>query len=479
MKLYPKPCEYEKLSSEYVVTVAGEELCVYSCDVSAHPFNQVWPGYQRVREQTEKSAFVMLSSDGGVTLDIEPKKSFEKATVRPLSKKIAPQIEDGKVKITFPEAGQYIVEFDNPHNTLAVFINPEKSFEKEGNVLYFGPGVHYVDKRIELSDGQTVFIDEGAVLYGAIEAFDKKDIKIIGYGIIDNSRMKREEEINGCSILAKERGEDSGNPIFLERCENVLIEGVTFVNSSGWNVYLDGCRDVTVDNIKIIGQWRYNADGVGFCNCQKSVIRRSFLRTFDDCITVKGFKRNNTLPCEDILAKGCVLWCDWGRALEVGAETSAPYMRNITFRDCDIVYGTHIMMDVQHGDRATVENVRFEDIRAEYRKTAEAPLLQNNRGETYKNLDSSYMPSLFEVVAIKTMWAIDKESGEMSDIYFKDISVVTEDGRIPQNPRIFSSDGEARIRDIYFENITVNGASQDMDTLALKVGQGAENIIWK
>lgn len=479
MEIYPTPIEYKKLSSEYVITAANETLCVYSCDVSAHPFNQVWPGYQRPTEQTEKSAFVTLSSDTEITLEIKPERSFEKVTVRPLSKKITPEVSGGTLKITFPEVGQYIVEFDNPHNTLAVFINPEKSFEKEGDVLYFGRGVHYVDKRIELKSGQTVFIDEGAVLYGAIEAFDKKDIKIVGYGIIDNSLMRREEEINGCSILAKKRNDDSGNPIFLERCENVLIEGVTLVDSSGWNVYLDGCRDVTVDNIKIIGQWRYNADGVDFCNCQKSVIRKSFLRTFDDCITVKGFKRNNSLPCEDILAEGCVLWCDWGRALEVGAETSAPYMKNITFRDCDIIFGTHIMMDVQHGDRATVENVRFENIRAEYRKTAEAPLLQSVRGEVYKNLDESYMPSLFEVIAIKTMWAIDEESGVMKNIYFKDISVTTEDGRIPKGPRICSTDGEARIRDVYFENITQNGILCDMAAFEVNIGDGAENIIWK
>jgi hypothetical protein len=154
-------------------------------------------------------------------------------------------------------------------------------------------------------------------------------------------------------------------------------------------------------------------------------------------------------------------------------------MKDITFRDCDIIFGTHIMMDVQHGDRATVENVRFENIRAEYRKTAEAPLLQSVRGEVYKNLDESYMPSLFEVIAIKTMWAIDDESGVMKNIYFKDISVTTEDGRIPKGSRICSTDGEARIRDVYFENITQNGILCDMAAFEVNIGDGAENIIWK
>ena len=154
MKLYPFPTEYEKTSSQYVVRAAGKELGVYSCDVSAHPLNQVWPGYQRPSEQTEKAAFVMLSSDAEVTLEIEPEYSFGSVTIRPLSRKITPEVSGGKVTVTFPKAGQYVIEFGSHHKTLAVFINPEKSFEKEGDVLYFGRGVHYVDKRIELSSGQ-------------------------------------------------------------------------------------------------------------------------------------------------------------------------------------------------------------------------------------------------------------------------------------------------------------------------------------
>ncbi len=482
MKIYKFPNEYEKKSTQYQVCCDDQPIDVYSCDVSAVPFNQVWPGYQRPKNQTEESAYVMFSSNDSVSLEIEPKGSFNKVTVRPLSKNIQTDIIGGKVKVSFPGCGQYTVEFDDSHHTLHVFINLEKELlanAQDEDVLYFAPGVHYLKERLSLQDGQTVLIDEGAVLYGAIEAIDKKDIKIIGYGIIDNSYMERGDEINGCAALAPDTDIDLGNPIFLNRCQNVLIEGVTIVNSSGWSIFLDGCSNVTVDNIKLIGMWRYNADGCDFCNCTNSRIQNSFLRNFDDCIVVKGFKLNNHLPVENILAQNCVLWCDWGRNLEVGAETSAPYMKNIVFRDCDIIHGCHVMMDIQHGDKAAVSDVHFEDIRIEYQSEADCPMLQENCEMVYHNADSSHMPILFEVIAGSTMWSIDEQSGMLKDVYFKNITVTTEDGRLPINPKVFIRDGENKIDGVFIENIIVNGEKQDATSLKLTVDAAVKNVAWK
>lgn len=482
MKVYSFPQEYEKKSTDYSVSCCGKNIPVYSCDTSAVPFNQVWPGYQRPIEQTEKSSFVMLSSNEEVLLDIIPEKSFKKIAVRPLSKGIKPQLEEDKVKIMFPGVGQYTVEFDDIHHVLTVFINPEKEFCEDVNssdVVYFGRGVHYLHERIRLKDGQTVFIDEGAVVYGAVEAIEKKDIKIIGYGILDNSYMLRANEINGCAILDPNANEKNANPIFLNRCKNVVIEGITIVNSSGWSIYVDGCSDVVIDNIKLIGMWRYNSDGCDFCNCRNAIIKNSFLRTFDDCIVIKGFKLNNDMPLENVVAENCVLWCDWGRALEVGAETSAPYMTEIRFKNCDIISGCHVMLDIQHGDRAEISNVYFEDIRVEYRTKAECPALQESDDATYVNENDNFMPVLFEVIAGTTMWAIDEKSGFLKNVYFKNIAVTTEDERVPLYSQILVRDGEYKINGVFFENITVNGKLCDMETLMVNVSTGVKNVLWK
>jgi hypothetical protein len=91
-----------------------------------------------------------------------------------------------------------------------------------------------------------------------------------------------------------------------------------------------------------------------------------FLRNFDDVIALKGLKGYDWRNVENIMVQGCVLWCDWGRALEIGSETCADEFRNIIFSDCDIIHTSHTAIDLQNGDRG----ILFEDMRVEYNKYA-------------------------------------------------------------------------------------------------------------
>ena len=476
MKIYKYADDYNHLSSDFKVYAAGKEIKVYKCTVSAYPFNRVWQGTQRSKAQTEETSYVLLGSNGAVTLEIEAKEAFENVIVRPLANGIKADIKNNTAVVTFNQCGQYSVEFDGMHKAIALFINPEKSFEKAENLIYFGAGVHILDERLELQDNQTVLIDEGAVLYGSINATGKRNIKVLGYGILDNSRMRRANEINGCAVLAKEKCERSGNPIYFNKCQNVEIDGITIIDSSGWNVYLDGCEDVTIDNIKVIGQWRYNSDGCDFCNCKNSVLKNSFLRTFDDCVVVKGFKQNNDLPVQNILVDNCVLWCDWGRALEVGAETSAPYMKDIIFKNCSIIHGSAVMLDIQHGDRADIENVIFEKINMEYSGEERKEAIQETEDAEYKYFERFELPVPFNVTSGTTMWSIDRVSGNLQNVYFKDISILSPDNVIPVGGEINANSGF--IKGVHFENIEVNGEKHHFSEFRLRIGAGVSDIYY-
>lgn len=46
-------------------------------------------------------------------------------------------------------------------------------------------------------------------------------------------------------------------------------------------------------NVKLVGLWRYNADGIDICNSQDVVIRNSFVRAFDAQHTVQGVTIDN------------------------------------------------------------------------------------------------------------------------------------------------------------------------------------------
>lgn len=464
MKIYSIPDTYKKLSDDFIVSVNGEKLGVYSCLVSAYPINQVWPGYQRPLVQTENSSFVMLGSDEKIVLQIKAKKAFKKVTVRPTAKNIEKSISADGVEVALPGPGQYSIEFDDKHNVLTVFVNPEKDFDiKNGNdVIYFEPGVHYLDDKLKLQDNQTVFIDEGAIVYGGFFAQNKSNISVVGYGILDCSKMERASQVASVSAEEMRDAINAGNPIFFANCKNVNIDGITIIDSAEWSVRFDGCENVIVDNIKLIGMWRYNADGCDFCNCINATIKNSYLRNFDDCIVVKGLIFNSDMPVENIVAENCVIWCDWGKAMEVGAETCAPFMNNISFRDCYIIHGSAIMMDVYHGDRAEISDITFENINIEYTGEENFPIIQSHPDEVYQNTDWKCVPPFFKIGVGVTMWSTDNYVGNMRNIRVSNINIST-DNDIKPAAEIQIADEKVKIENIVVEKIYLNNCKYDFE----------------
>ena len=458
MKKYAIPEKYENRSDEFEVCVGAEKLGVYSCRVSAYPFNQVWPGYQRPIDQTEKSSFVMLGSNKEVVLKVKPKNLFGEVKIRPTVKKIKTLVSEGVFEVTFPGPGQYSIECGNMHNVLTVFVNPEKNFNilTDKNVIYFGPGIHYLDSKIILEDNQTVFIDEGAVVYGGIFAQNKTNISVIGYGILDCSRMERLSEI--ASLSADEMGNTTlkGNPIFFSNCKNIRVEGITIVDSAEWSVRFGGCDNIIVDNIKLIGMWRYNADGCDFCNCTNAIIRNSYLRNFDDCIVVKGLNYDRKLPVENVVAENCVLWCDWGNAIKIGSETCAPYMRNISFKECYIIHCCGNMMGIIHGDTAAISDVLFENINIEYTGEENPQRIQARKEEVYKDFEKVFIPSLFMVQFVKTDWSTDDGVGTVSNVKLSNINIFS-NKQITPAVNISGNGANENSSNINFEKILING----------------------
>ena len=318
---WPAP-EGEKLSEDYTLRVNGQTVPVYSCRVSAMPFNQVWPGYQRPMDQTELASFAYWGMSGPVTVEVDSKRPFQSAAVRPTSRGVKPRIKGRLITFRLPQPAQLTLELDGVHYALHLFADPpETGAPKAGdaNVLYFGPGVHRPGK-INLQSGQTVYVAGGAVVYTAIAGRGLTGVRILGRGIIDTSEFPRGQ---------------GGGSIRLTNCTDVKIDGVILRDPDTWGLAASGCRNVTISRVKLIGFWRYNSDGIDLCNTQDVTIRDSFVRSFDDSIVLKGLKgRQESFgdrPVRNIRASNLVLWCDWGRALEIGAETSTPEIVDVIF----------------------------------------------------------------------------------------------------------------------------------------------------
>ena len=191
------------------------------------------------------------------------------------------------------------------------------------------------------------------MVYGVVSAEGASNLRILGRGILDASQVQRYE---------------AGPMIHLVKCHNAHIEGIICRDPHVWTVTTSLCNNIWINDIKLIGEWRYNADGIDICNTQNVLIENCFVRSFDDSLVIKGLDHNMDRTALDtrvrnIVARRCVVWNDWGRGLEIGAETQADEMSNILFEDCDIIHYVHRALDIQHGDRALVRDVRFENIR--------------------------------------------------------------------------------------------------------------------
>ena len=159
----------EALSEFHEVLVDGVPAPVYACRVSAEPFNQVWPGYQRPPEQTELAGFACWDMERPVSVEVRSQRQIESVVVRPRAAGIEPRVEGNRISFELDRPRHLVVEVNGPHHALHLFASPPEtdipSPDAEG-VRYFGPGVHRPG-RITLASNETVYIAAGAVVYGS------------------------------------------------------------------------------------------------------------------------------------------------------------------------------------------------------------------------------------------------------------------------------------------------------------------------
>ncbi len=435
----------EALSEDYSLRVNGKNVPVYACRVSAVPFNQVWPGYQRPIEQTELAGFAYWNMSSTVRIVIESRRPVQTVTVRPGNLKIKPTIEGNRIVFYLDSPRQVVVEVNGQHHALHLFGNPPETnvpAKDAPGVRYFGPGVHQ-SGRITLESEQTVYIAAGAVVYGSIQAAGAKNIRILGRGILDVSPF--------------ERGK-GGGAVELSDCSDVVIDGIVMRDPDVWCCHVVGCREVLINNVKLIGLWRYNTDGIDIANSQNVRVQDSFVRSFDDSLVVKGIwwfgDRISDQPVRNVRFSRCTLWCDWNVAIKIGTESAAPEITDIVFEDCDIVRSSIAAMGIQPRDRAAIHDIRFENIRVEMDGAHLRPRFQKQRDERYEADSGNYLPGLIQTAIGSRDHAKDMRRSAVSNVLFRNI-VVTAPGMPVSSLSGFNT--EYGVHGVTIEALSLNG----------------------
>ena len=493
MLIIHNPPQSERLYKGYTVSINGQTVPTPEVRVSAMPYNTAWPGYQRPLDQTETAPLLMLEADEDVRITVTYKNSPSEVLIRPLIKGVSASIKGNTATFTLTCAGAYTVEADGFHEALHIFINPIKDFEEYTTpgktILRYGAGVHNIGN-VELFSNTTVIIDRDAYLYGSFFAADARDVSICGYGVLDGSYDARGEDTRLIPhsydfLWPRDRAElistlDKYNVqkgiLRFYNCENIRVEGVCLRDASTFAAVMANCTDIVFENVKTIGMWKYNSDGIDLFNSSDAVIRDCFFRNFDDCIALKGICGWDLQSVENILVERCVTWCDWGRNLEIGAETNAPLYRNIIFRDCDCIHGATIFCDIQHHNCADISHVTFEDIRCEYTR--------HQLGDVYQtdmNMPYSYTvkhPVLCGVFIYNMgLFSKNRQNGNIHDIAFKNITVMHDADSIP-NPEIVLQgiSEEYKVSRVHIENINKQGKRLAADEITISQNKFVEDV---
>lgn len=172
----------------------------------------------------------------------------------------------------------------------------------------------------------------------------------------------------------------------------------------------------------------YRVDIVGSRNV---TVQNGFFRNNDDCIAIKSWGRD----VQNVRICGNVFWNDlYGNGLEIGYETRCESISDIVFEDNDIIHVIQgATMSIHLGDRASVSNVRFRDIRVE---------------------DSDGL--LVEMFIRETNYSQDAERGHIRDVTIEDIQIV---GGQLGGIAITGYDAEHRVEEVSVSGITYLGES--------------------
>jgi polygalacturonase len=199
-----------------------------------------------------------------------------------------------------------------------------------------------------------------------IYAFEQENIAVTGAGTLDGNADERfwwpwkGQEEHGwvagepeqsdarnrlqvmveAGLPVKERLFGDGDylrPSFVQpyRCRNILVEGVTIVNSPMWEIHPVLCTNVSVRGVRVETHGPNN-DGCNPESCRDVLIEDCYFDTGDDCIALKSGRnadgRRLDTPVENVIIQNCTMRDGHGGVV-IGSEISGG-ARNVFVRNC-------------------------------------------------------------------------------------------------------------------------------------------------
>ncbi len=227
---------------------------------------------------------------------------------------------------------------------------PEKT-----EAVVFEPGLHRLGYWNVPSAIKHIHIAGGAYVLGAINARRTKGCSITGRGIISGENFIWRASKRDPAEQAREPCWRNAVKL-LETGKEYHIEGITLVNPPHY-VCNTSSRG-RVENIKVLGSWRWNNDGVDVT--ENSVVENCFVSAFDDAFKLyySGGK-----------VRDCVVWqMNNGAVFQLGWWGKSP--RDVVVENIDVIHteftGTNenwgLIAFARHDGRGVIRNYTFKNI---------------------------------------------------------------------------------------------------------------------
>ena len=299
--------------------------------------------------------------------------------------------------------------------------------ELTADVLYFGPGLHrFEDGLLHIPSGTTVYIAGGAVVVGSFICNHVDNVTIRGRGIIYLKDIEKTTYWRSVQI---------------EFSRKITVEGILSIDPPHYSILLGQSEDIVIRNFKAFST-RGWCDGIDMMSCTNVYIEDVFLRTSDDCIAVYGSRGHFNGNTSNVRVRNSILWADVAHPMMIGVhgdhEHDGDVIENIFFDNIDILEhhepqeGYWGCMAINAGDKNTVRNVTYKDIR----------------------IEPFELGRLFDVQVFHNPKYNPYPGNRVENIRFENIS---DDGTC-ENPSIIAGDDATRIVDgVYFRNLRING----------------------
>lgn len=283
------------------------------------------------------------------------------AKVLPESRGYQSRIVDGNLQVILEPGDRVAVEINGKEdNDLFIFVNhleTDKPAEDAANVRFFRAGEIYDANTISLHNGETVYIEGGAIVKANVSGTQVSDVALKGYGILDARGL-------------------TSRGIQINSSQNIEIDGITLLNDRAWSTFITCSDNIKINNYKVIavyspesGKKGRENDALDLLGCTNAEVTHCFGYTHDDVFCIKSQKWTFSGKVDNILFDDCIAWnYQGGNSFIIGAEINQD-VSNVTYKNCVSIHSAGDSNRLQRGAlsvhncaSAHVSNILFENI---------------------------------------------------------------------------------------------------------------------